>query len=204
MSSFANSSVSGGWGGVANRSRVPALLTANNENGTNTSVNEAAQELYVRFREFMIGMDWYKLFGFCVKHLPHFNASQVIFSLSVEGKLFKVVSKDQDGNPLQSKMLLWRKDLLDSKLLLETRALERCEYEHQMQEEEAAREPEITFGVQNINPNEWEMMHAPGQEESEMEECLDIIESEEDRRLDDIEKQSDSDSDPSGQASTDM
>ena len=67
--------------------------------------------MFETHRNQMIGMDWNDIFRFCIQELPEINAGQVIFSLRVTGKLFRVILTD-DGN----KKLVWRRDLMDSLL----------------------------------------------------------------------------------------
>ena len=171
-----------GWGRSApprSVNKKPDRLPADENNGTNSEINSAARKVYEENREFMIGMSWYNLYGFCMKMLPSYDASQVIFSLAMSGKLIKVF-KDSSGD----KQVAWRTDLIQYKKLIEQRAYERCEYEHSMlvnneQAEEVAQdrmEQGELDGEEVIDPESWGPRDAPNQEESEMEECLDTIE----------------------------
>ena len=115
-----------------------------------------------------------------MKMLPSYDASQVIFSLTMSGKLMKVYKDSSSGG----KNIAWRNDLIEYKKLLEQRAYERCEYEHSLlvNNEEVAQDRmeqgELVQGESEelVDPESWGPLDAPNQEESEMEECLDTIE----------------------------
>lgn len=110
--------IASGWG-LPNKTvkrpkkkrRAPAMLQADNYNGTNTEVNVAAKEMFIRYESLIVGLNWNDLFKFCMEKLPQYNASQVIFSLRVVGKLFKVQTWGQYGK-LDTKQIHWRNDLL--------------------------------------------------------------------------------------------
>ena len=95
-----------GWGQRI-RPAKPTRLDADCADGTNSIVNRATQELWVRSKMDMIGLDWNDLRAFLIKNCPQYDASQVLYSMRIQGKLLRVYI-DSDG----LKEIQWRDDLV--------------------------------------------------------------------------------------------
>ena len=92
------------------KKKAPPFLPKTEHDGTNYIVNIAARRMYESNVQNMIGMEWDQLWQFCISNLHMYNASQVIYSLSRNGKLFIVKTRNF------RKKILWRNDLLIYKL----------------------------------------------------------------------------------------
>ena len=90
-----------------------------NYDGTNSYVNIIAKKLYTNNSMIMIGMNWQELHKFCKNNYPLINPNQMIYSLKVSGKLFKVIT-----NSCMKKSIIWRKDLV----IKRTRELDKIDY----------------------------------------------------------------------------
>ena len=95
-----------GWGSRV-RSEKPARLEADMPDGTSSIVNRATQELWIRFKYEMIGLDWNDLRAYLIKNCPQYDASQVLYSMKTQGKLLRVYISGDGEKDVQ-----WRDDLV--------------------------------------------------------------------------------------------
>ena len=95
-----------GWGSRV-RCEKPARLEADMADGTSSIVNRATQELWIRFKYEMIGLDWNELRAYLIKNCPQYDASQVLYSMKTQGKLLRVYISSNGEKDEQ-----WRDDLV--------------------------------------------------------------------------------------------
>ena len=96
-----------GWGGRRVLTEKPRRLDADMPDGTSSIVNRATQELWVRSKYEMIGLDWCDLRAYLIKHCSQYDASQVLYTMKTQGKLLRVYITDQGVKDVQ-----WREDLV--------------------------------------------------------------------------------------------